>query len=117
MTAYTRLNQHLAAYRAAVDAREPAQPQPPPNGFDLRSNGAKSLIWEHTHDFYAKKVISSGGMEDYKVKVVEKFQKCLYRQVDEDVRMQELASSDGVLLNSKYEYYMPKSVQPVFRQQ
>ena len=60
---------------------------------------------------------SSGGMEDYKVKVIEKFQKCLYRQVDEDVRMQEFESNGGVLLNSKYEYYMPKSVQPVFRQQ
>ena len=52
-----------------------------------------------------------------KFKLVGKFEKCLYRQVDEDVRMQEFEANGGVLLNSKYEYYMPKSVQPVFRQQ
>ena len=54
----------------------------------------------------------SGGMEDYKVKVVEKFQKCLYRQVDE-----EFETAGGMLLNSNYEYYIPKIVQPVFCQQ
>ena len=57
------------------------------------------------------------GMSDYKVKVVGKYQKCLYRQVDEDVRMQQNEACGDILLNSKYEYYMPKSVQPVFRQQ
>ena len=53
------------------------------------SKAAKSWMWEHTRDVHAGVVGQSGGMEDYKVKVVEKFQKCLYRQVDEDVRMQE----------------------------
>ena len=42
MTGYTRLSQHLAAYRAAAAAREPAQPQPPANGFDSRPKAAKS---------------------------------------------------------------------------
>jgi hypothetical protein len=76
-----------------------------------------SWMWEHTRDSHAGIVGSSGGMKDYKVKVVDKFQKCLYRQVDEDVRMQEFEAGGGVLLNSKYEYFMSKSVQPVFRQQ
>ena len=115
-TGYTRLSQHLAAYRAAAAAREPAQPQPPPNGSDLRPKAPKSWMWEHTRDMHAGIVGSCGGMEDYKVKVIEKFQKCLYRQVDEDVRMQQFETAGGVLLNSKYEYFMPNSVQPVFRQ-
>ena len=57
------------------------------------------------------------GSRDYIVKVAGRFRKCLYRQVDEDVRMQNFEANGGALLNSKYEYYMPKSIQPVFRQQ
>ena len=57
------------------------------------------------------------GRDDYQVKVEGRFQKCLYRQVDEDVRMQLYEASEGELLISKYEYFMPKSVQPVFQQQ
>ena len=49
--------------------------------------------------------------------VVKKFSKCLPRQLNEDIRMQEFESNGGTLLNSKQEYYTPKSVQPVFRQQ
>ena len=52
-----------------------------------------------------------------KFRVARRFQKCLYRQVDEDVRMQDFEQSGGILLNSKYKYFMPKSVQPLFRQQ
>ena len=104
MTAYTRLNQHLAAYRAAATAREPARPQPPANWFDSRPKAAKSWMWDHTQDFHAGEVGSGGGMEDYKVKVAQKFNKCLYRQVDENVCMQEFETIGGVLLNSKYEY-------------
>ena len=59
----------------------------------------------------------NGGVSDYKVRVDGRFLKCLYRQVDEDVRMQQVEAMGGELLNSKYEWYMPKSVQPVFRQQ
>ena len=83
----------------------------------MRPKAAKSWMWEHTRDVHDGVIGQSGGLEDYKVKVVEQFQKCLYRQVNEDVRMQEFEAGGGVLLNSKYEYYMPKSVQPVFRQQ
>ena len=39
------------------------------------------------------------------------------KQVDKDIQMQQFEKNGGVLLNSKYEYFMPKSVQPVFRQQ
>ena len=74
-------------------------------------------MWEHNRDVHECLVGTDGGVDDYKVKVAVKFLKCLYRQVDEDVRMQELEAGGGVLLNSKYEYYMPKSVQPVFSQQ
>ena len=34
-----------------------------------------------------------------------------------DVRMKKYEEKGGEILNSKYEYYMPKSVQPEFRQQ
>ena len=54
--------------------------------------------------------------EDFKVKVSGSFSKCLQRQVDEDIRMQEYEASGGILLNSKYEYYTPKSVQTIFHQ-
>ena len=94
----------------------PAQPQQVGIGQD-RPKAAKSWMWEHTRDFHGGTVGQNNGMEDYGVKVVGKFEKCLYRQVDEDVRMQQFEAGGGVLLNSKYEYYMPKSVQPVFRQQ
>ena len=63
-------------------------------------------MWEHTRDVHDGIVGQDGGMKDYKVKVVGKFEKCLYRQVDEDVRMQQFEASGGVLLNSKYEYYI-----------
>ena len=59
----------------------------------------------------------NGGAKDYNFKVAGRFLKCLYRQVDEDVRMKQFEKKGGELLNSKYEYFMPKSVQPVFRQQ
>jgi hypothetical protein len=116
-TAFTRLSQHLVAYRAASAARVPPQPKQDGIGFERRPQAAKSWMWEHTRDVHEGVVGSNGGVDDYNVKVVGKFLKCLYRQVDEDVRMQELEAGGGVLLNSKYEYYMPKSVQPVFRQQ
>ena len=77
----------------------------------------KSWMWEHTRDNHQGSVGLNGGRDDYRFRVAGRFQKCLYRQVDEDVRMQNFEQSGGILLNSKYEYFMPKSVQPVFRQQ
>ena len=41
-----------------------------------------------------------GGMGDFKASVVKKFSKCLPRQVNEDIRMQEFESKGGNLLNS-----------------
>ena len=46
----------------------------------------------------------------------EKFGKCLNRQVHEDIRMQKFVSKGGTLLNSKNEYFTPKSVQAIFKQ-
>ena len=57
-------------------------------------------MWEHTRDFYEGKSGDMGGMGDYKVSVVKKFSKCLPRQVNEDVRMQEFESS-GYLIELK----------------
>ena len=74
-------------------------------------------MWEHTREKHQGNVGPQGGEVDYNFKVEGAFQKCLYRQVDEDVRMKVYEEKGGELLNSKYEYYMPKSVQPEFRQQ
>ena len=41
----------------------------------------------------------------------------MYRQVGEDVRMQKYEQGGGILVNSKYEYVMQKSIQLVFQQQ
>ena len=76
----------------------------------------KSWMWEHSRDFHGGVVGGNGGLEDYRMRVTGRFRKCLDRQVDEDVRMQEHENSGGTILNSKHEYYTPKSVHPVFRQ-
>ena len=56
------------------------------------------------------------GLDDYRMSVRKKFEKCLDRQVFEDVRMQHCVLNGGTLLNSKNEYYTPKSVQVSFQQ-
>lgn len=116
-TAFTRMTQHLTAYRAASTANIPAPPQLVYSDLTKWPRAAKSWMWEHTRDCHGGIVGQDGGVTDYKMKVDGRFLKCLYRQVDEDVRMQQFEKNGGVLLNSKYEYFMPKSVQPVFRQQ
>ena len=77
-------SQHLAAYRTASAANVPAQPQLVGFGLD-RPKAAKSWMWEHTRDVHGGIVGQNEGMRDFKVKVVGKYQKCLYRQVDEVV--------------------------------
>ena len=77
-TAYTRLSQHLAAYRAASAAKLPAQPQLVGIGLD-RPKAAKSWMWEHTRDFHGGIVGQNKGMEDYEVKLVGKFENCTGR--------------------------------------
>ena len=55
--------------------------------------------WEHTRDEHQVTVGSDGVRDDYKVSVEGRFQKCLYRQVDDDVRMKIFKTSGGVLRN------------------
>ena len=61
-------------------------------------------------------VWGNGGVDDYEMKVIKQFRKCLNRQVFEDIRMQACVMKGGTLLNSKNEYYTPKSVQVIYKQ-
>ena len=115
-TAYTRMCQHMGSYRAASAAELPALPQHVDDPL-TRPRAPKSWMWEHTRDNHQGSVGLNGGRDDYRFSVAGRFQKCLHRQVDKDIRMQDFEQSGGILLNSKYEYFMPKSVQPMFRQQ
>ena len=116
-TAYTRLKEHLGAYRAAAAAKVPAMPN---HGAGLRLNrngkeeDVKSWMWEHSRDHHGGVVGAGEGKDDYKAKVTGKFQKCLQRQVDEDIRMQVFEKGGGHLSDSKKEYYTAKSVQTIF---
>ena len=73
-------------------------------------------MWEHSRNFHGRDG-PEAGIHDYKVVVAGKFDKCLPKQVEEDMRMQEYEASAALLLNAKHEYYTPKSIHPVFRQQ
>ena len=112
-TGYTRLKEHLADYRSAARDRLPAQ-----GGVTLGETlrNVKSWMWEHCRDNHGGVVGENNGINDFRMKVTGRFTKCLDRQVDEDLRMQEFEGGGGVILNSKCEYYTPKSIQPVFRQ-
>ena len=76
---------------------------------------ARSWMWEHVRDNHEDIVGESGGKHDYNVKMTGRFGRCLQRQVDEDIRMQECEAGLGVVL-SRNEYFTPKSVHPLFRQ-
>ena len=52
----------------------------------------KSFMWKHTRDYHDGHVGVLGAMGDFKASVVKKFSKCLPRQVNEDIRMQEFES-------------------------
>ena len=56
------------------------------------------------------------GMSDYKFRVTGVFRKCLDRQIDEGLRINECESDGGKILNSKNEWFTPKIVETVFRQ-
>ena len=114
-TIYTRLREHLADYRSAARDRLPAQLQPGGDAGEKPKN-VKSWMWEHVRDVHGGVVGENNGMNDYQMNVTGRFRKCLDRQVDEDLRLQEFESGGGVLLNFKCEYFTPKSIQPVFRQ-
>ena len=115
-TGYTRLREHLADYRSAARDRLPAQLQQAGGDAGENPRNVKSWMWEHVRDVHGGAVGENNGMNDYQMKVTGRFRKCLDRQVDEDLRMQEFEGGGGVLLNSKCEYFTPKSIQPVFRQ-
>ena len=68
--AFTRLSQHLAAYRAASAAGVLPQPRQDGLGFERRPQAAKSWIWEHTRDVHECVVGPNGVVDDNKVKVV-----------------------------------------------
>ena len=63
-TAYTRLGQILAAYRAASTAGLPAQPQHVVTDTLTRPRAAKSWMWEHTRDKHLGVVGANGGISD-----------------------------------------------------
>ena len=82
-TSYTRFREHFSNYRSAARAKLPALPQA--NGGELQAR-VKSFMWEHTRDFHEGQVGEMGFMGDFKASVVEKFSKCLPRQVNEDIK-------------------------------
>ena len=113
-TGYTRMKEHLSDYRAASAARLP--PLPSSDTTPDRKQIVKSWMWEHTRDVHGGQVGAREGIGDYKFRVKQRFRKCLERQVNEDIRMQHYKKDGCMLLNSKNEWYMPKSVEPIFRQ-
>ena len=58
-----------------------------------------------------------GGVDDYMFSVTGVFRKCLDRQVDEGLRILQCENDGGVVLNSKNEWFTPRTVETVFRQQ
>ena len=116
-TGYTRTREHLNDYRAAAAAKLPALPDPGPgtNGNE-RKRDVKSWMWEHTRDNHEGAVGEVRGMKDYKFKVTGIFRKCLQRQVNEGIQIQKCEAERDKLLNSKNEYFQPKTIQTLFRQ-
>ena len=72
-------------------------------------------MWEHSRDYHGGQLGDGGGIKDYSFKVSGRFRKCPNRQIDEGMTASELEGT--VLLNSKNEFFTPKIVMPVFRQQ
>ena len=114
-TAYSRIRQHMADYRSAAAANLPALPDDRVG--DIRKRDVKSWMWEHRRDYHEGQLGDGGGISDYNFKVSGRFRKCLNRQIDEGLRMTASELEGTVLLNSKNEFFTPKIVMPVFRQQ
>lgn len=115
-TAFTRTKEHMSDYRAAAAAKLP--PLPPTDGeAQGRKKNVKSFMWEHCRDYHDGVLGQRGGKGDYKFSVTGVFRKCLDRQVDEGLRILQCENQGGVVLNSKNEWFTPKVVETVFRQQ
>ena len=56
-------------------------------------------------------------MRDYEFSVTGIFKKCLDRQVDEGFRISKCEAEEGVVLNSKNEWFTLKIVEQIYRQQ
>ena len=112
-TGYTRIKEHLGNYRAASAAKLPPLPL---TSNTVERRPPKSWMWEHIRDAHQGQVGEGGAQSDFKFTVKNKFTKCLQRQVDEDIRMKIRENEGFVLLNSKNEYYTPKSVELIFKQ-
>ena len=74
-------------------------------------------MWEHTRDCHDGAVDQHAGIEDYMFSVSGVFRKCLERQVDEGLRILQCENEGGVVLNSKNEWFTPRVIETVFRQQ
>ena len=124
-TAFFRNREHFTNYRAAAAAKIP------PNVCSenrvmcgkprcVQQNKCKCdmelRMWEHTHEYHNGKVGENGGLRDYRLIVTKKCSKCLDREVHEDIRIRKCVSDGWTLLNSKNEYFTPKSVQAIFKQ-
>ena len=124
-SAYTRIKEHVDNYRAAATAMLPALQQKENHVMFgkhrcVQQNkykcNVKSWMWEHSRDYHGGVVGDKDGVDDFGMYVTKQFRKCLNRQVFEDVRMQHCVMKGRTLLNSKNEYYTPKSTQVVYKQ-
>ena len=107
----------MADYRSAVAGLIPPQQVDHGGGGQGRRKNVKSWMWEHSRDYHGGVLGQGGGKQDYKFSVSGVFRKCLDRQVDEGFRILECESETGVVLNSKNEWFTPRIVETVFRQQ
>ena len=74
-------------------------------------------MWEHCRDRHGGQLGHDGGIADFKFKVSGSFKKCLDRQIDEGLRITVCEMDGATLLNSKHEFFTPRIVETIFRQQ
>ena len=77
----------------------------------------KSWMWEQSRDKHGGVMGADRGLRDYQFTVTGAFKKCLDRQVEEGFRISQCEAENGVVLNLKNEWFTPKTVEVVFRQQ
>ena len=87
------------------------------NSAQGRRKNVKSWMWEHSRDYHSGVLGQDGGKSDYNFSVSGVFRKCLDRQVDEGFRIVQCETETGVVLNSKNEWFTPRIIETIFRQQ